>query len=379
MTTTTTTTTTDTTEAPEATPTPPPDAAELEEFSGHVAQYATAAINAVLVHLGDRLGLWKALAESGPADAATLAARAGVAERYLQEWLSAQAANGFATYDASTGEFSISPAQAAVLADEDSAHLFQGAFQMLPSMWKMLPAHEAAFRSGDGIAWGDWDGDFFDAQERFSRPLHTGLLVDVYLAAVPGLMATLEAGALVADVGCGYGTSTITLAQRFPASRFVGYDFHERSIGRAREAARRAGVEDRVRFETAASSTFPGEGYDLVLFCDSLHDLGDPVAAARRAALALAPGGMLVTLDPRAAGDSLAENLGDPLAGAFYAVSTLLCTPGALAQGAEAHGTLAGERALTEVLREAGFAHVVRVAPEAPMNMVLVASDGELA
>lgn len=368
-----------TTTTSESNPIPPPDPAELEEFSGHVGQYATAAINAVLVHLGDRLGLWKALADHGPTDAATLAASTGVAERYLREWLSAQVANGFAGYDASTEMFCLSPAQAAVLADEDSPFLFQGAFQMLPAMWRMLPAHEAAFRSGDGIAWGEWDGDFFDAEERFSRPFHTGLLVDVYLAAVPGLLATLEAGALVADAGCGYGTSTITLAQRFPASRFVGYDFHDPSIERAREAARRAGVEDRVRFETAALSSFPGDGFDLVLFCDSLHDLGDPVAAARHAREALGTGGVLVTLDPRAAGDSLAENIADPLAGAFYAVSTLLCTPGALAQGGQAHGTLAGERVLTEVLRDAGFDHVVRVAPDAPMNMVLVASDEEVA
>ncbi|MGH9136195.1 MAG: class I SAM-dependent methyltransferase [Acidimicrobiales bacterium] len=353
-----------------------PDPAALEAFTGHVAGQATAAVNAALVVLGDRLGIWKTLAGAGPLTLATLAERAGIAQPYLREWAGAQVANGYLAYDPVSETYELTVEAAAVLADEDSPSLFIGAFQLLPAMYAMLPALGDAFRTGDGVAWADRDPGMFDAEERFSRPFHNNLLTDVWLAAVPDLLDTLAAGATVADVGCGYGTSTIALARRFPQSRFVGFDFHDHSIARARDAARRAGVADRVSFEVADARSFPGDGYDLVLFCDSLHDMGDPVAAARHAHDVLAPGGRLVTLDPKAGGDSLAENLTDPFAATFYPVSTFICTPAALAQdGPMALGALAGERALRQVLVDGGFTDVERVAHDAPLNMVLVATN----
>lgn len=355
------------------------DPTALEAFTDHVAGQATAAINGALVVLGDKLGLWKALAGAGPLTSTALARRAGLDERYVREWAAAQSANGYVVHDAGTDTFELTTEAAAVLADEDSPMLFVGAFQFLPAMYAMLPALYDAFRTGEGIAWHDRDPAMFDAEERFSRPLHNHLLIDVWLAAVPGLLDTLATGATVADVGCGYGTSTIALAQRFPRSQFVGFDFHDHSIARARDASRRAGVSDHVRFEVADARSFPGDDYDLVLFCDSLHDMGDPVTAARNAHETLVAGGQLVTLDPKAAGDSLAENLTDPLASTFYPVSIFICTPAALAQhGPMALGALGGERALRQVLVDGGFTNVERVAPDAPFNMVLVATrDGD--
>lgn len=360
--------------APQAGAVLPPDG--LEAYAGLIGQQATSALNSLLVHLGDRLGLWKALAAGGPTSASRLATRTGLSERLLREWLSAQAANGLLSYEAEGDRFTLPPAGAAVLADEDSPALFIGAYQMLAVFYAAVPDLEQAFRTGSGYSYTRWADGLHDAEERFTRPFHHGLLVDVFLAGVPGLVAKLEGGATVADVGCGYGTSTVLLAERFPASRFVGFDIHDHAIARAREAASRAGVDSRVRFEVAAAADIGGDGYDLVLFCDSLHDMGHPVAAALRARQALAPGGMLVTLDPAAAGDSLAENLADPMAAAFYAVSTVLCTPAAMSQpGGHAYGAMAGERLLRDVLAQAGFDHVERFAPDAPLNMVLAASD----
>jgi 2-polyprenyl-3-methyl-5-hydroxy-6-metoxy-1,4-benzoquinol methylase len=364
-------TATDTTPpAPETTP--PLDPAALEAFMGHVGMHAGAAVNGLLVALGDQLGLWKAMAGAGPLTAAEVATRAGIAPRYAQEWLAAQAANGFLAYDPAGDTFLLSPEAAMVLADEDSPALMIAAFQGMAVVARLLPTLEAAFRSGDGIAWSDREVEFFDVQERFSRPLHRQFLVDAWLAAVPGLLDRLANGAKVADIGCGYGTSALLLAERFPASQLTGFDFHDHSIARARLAARQAGVADRVTFEIAGAADFPGAGYDLVLFTDSLHDLGDPVAAARHAKGALADDGIVVTLDP-AAGDSLAANLANPAAGIMYAVSTFLCTPTALAQpGGHALGAMAGSAAITKVLHDAGFTQVDQVA-DGPMNMVLVA------
>ena len=344
----------------------------LEAYAGFVAGQATAAMNAALVSLGDRLGLWKALRDAGPVTADELAARTGLARRYLQEWLSAQAANHFLGYDPTTDRFALSTEAAMVLADDDSAALMIAAFQGAAVVSKGLPTLEHAFRSGEGVAWHDFDAEFFDVQERFSRPFQRQFLVDVWLAGVPGLHEMLRRGANVADVGCGYGNSTILMAEAFPKSSFVGFDFHDHSIARARKAARHAGVANRVEFEMADAAGFPGEGYDAVMFIDSLHDMGDPVAVARHAREALRPGGVLVTADP-VAGDSLAENLANPMAGMMYAVSTFLCTPTAVAQhGPYSLGAMAGESAIRQVLIDAGFARVERVAPEAPMNMIIV-------
>lgn len=358
-------------------PTSPPadlDPGALEAFMGHASQHATAAVNAALVGLGDSLGLWKAMAGAGPVTPAELAVRAGVGERLLTEWLASQAANGFVTYHGDD-RFSLTTEAAMVLAHEDSPALMIGAFQGVAVLARSLPVIAQAFRAGSGVAWADHDPEFFDVQERFSRPLQRQFLVDAWLAGVPGLVERLRDGATVADVGCGYGTSTLLLAETFPESRFTGFDFHDHSIARARQAARLAGLSDRVAFEVADARSFPGDGYDLVLFVDSLHDMGDPVAAARHARSSLAPGGVLVTLDPVAA-DSLDENLANPMSALMYGISTFLCTPTALAQGGtHALGAQGGERAIRGVLTAAGFGDVRRVAPDAPMNMVLVARD----
>lgn len=336
------------------------------------------AVNAALVTLGDQLGLWKAMAGAGPLTVTALAERAGVTQRYLREWLSAMAASGFVGYDGATDTFELSDAGAAVLADEDSPALFIGPFQFLPLINHMLPALGDGFRSGAGFSWLDRDPEFCDAEERFTRPLHRGLLVGVWLASVPGLVDQLAAGASVADVGCGYGRSTIEMAKAFPNSTFVGFDFHDHSIVKAREAARVDGVDDRVSFEVADARSFPGTGYDLVLFCDSFHDMGDPVAAARHARAALAPGGRLVSLDPKAAGDTLAENLADPFAPMLYAVSCFICTPSAIAQdGPEVLGALAGEAAFRRLLADAGFFTIERHGHDAPLNMIMVATKDE--
>ena len=350
---------------------------------GHVAGHAAAALNGALVALGDQLGLWTAMAGAGPLTVDQLAERAQVDRRYLREWLAAQAANGMVVHrrdadlpaDPTAETFELTGAATAVLAAPDGPASLIAGFAMLPLLHRLLPALGAAFRTGDGVGWLEWDNELHDAEERFSRPFHLNFLVDVWLAGVPGLLDALVAGAKVADVGCGYGTSTILLAQRFPASTFVGYDFHDHSVARAREAARRAGVSDRVRFEVADAADLPGTDHDLVLFCDSLHDMGDPVGVARHARRGLAPGGRLVTLDPAVTGSSLAEHLADPFAALLYPVSTFICTPAALAQhGPRALGALAGEVGLRQVLSDAGFSRIDRV-PDTPVNMVLYTTD----
>ncbi len=352
-----------------------PDLAAVEAFTGHVAGHAAAALNSILVTLGDRLGLWRTMAGAGPLTADELAARTGLRPRYLAEWLASQAANGMVDYDAAADTFELTDAAAMVLADESSPFSLIAGFAMLPLLWKRLAGLASSFGGTSDEGWLDWDPEMHAAEERFTRPLHRNLLVDVWLSGVPELIRRLGDGASVADVGCGCGTSTITLAERFPTSRFVGFDFSDHAIAQAKVAAERAGVADRVTFEVADAATFPGDGYDLVLFCDSLHDMGDPVAAARHARTALASGGRLVTLDPAAAGDSLATNLVDPMAAIFYPVSTMICTASALAQdGPHALGALAGEAAMRRVLTDAGFAIVDRV-PDTPMNMVLFTTD----
>lgn len=347
------------------------DAAALDAFVGLAGMHLAVATNAMLVGLGDRLGIWKAMDGAGPVTPAELARRSQLSERYLREWLSAQAANGFVSHDPATGTFTLSTEGALVLAREDSPALLAGGFQGLTEFVGILPGLAQAFDTGDGIPWQDRDTGFFDVQERFSRPLQRQFLVDTWLAAVPGLVDRLQDGILVADIGCGYGTSTILLAQAFPNSTFRGFDFHDHSIAQARKAAAAAGVADRVAFEVADAQSFPGDGYGLVLYADSLHDMGNPVAAAAHAREVITDDGVIVTLDP-VAGDSLEENLANPMAGMFYAVSTFLCTPTAVAQhGTHALGAMAGERAIRQVLADAGFNTIERVVPEAPFNMVI--------
>jgi ubiquinone/menaquinone biosynthesis C-methylase UbiE len=350
------------------------DPTEVEAFLGHAMGQAAAALNSILVVLGDRLELWRTLATGGPVTVVELADRTEVEPRLLAEWTAAQAANGMLRYNAHDETFELTDPARLVLADEDNPFSIIAGFAMLPLLWDNLDSLTDAFRRGDTTGWRSWPDGLHAAEARFTRPLHRNLLVDVYLAGVPGLLDRLESGGRVADIGCGYGTSTLVLAERFPRSTFVGVDFHDHAIATARAAADDAGVTDRVTFEVADAATFPGNGFDLVLFCDSLHDLGDPVAAAHRAHDALAPGGWLVTLDPAAGGDSLAENLADPMAALLYPVSTMICTPSAVSQhGPHALGALGGEAAIRHVLTDAGFDDIGRV-PGTPMNMVLYAA-----
>lgn len=342
---------------------------KLHALLGLMVNELGAAQNAALVVLGDELGLYAALADRGPATSAELAQATGTHERYVREWLSAQAASGFVTWDADAERFHLSPEQRAVLADDDSVVNMVGGFQALRATWADQPRLLEAFRSGDGVSWTERCNCLFCGTDRFFRPGYRANLLPVWLPALDGVVEKLERGARVADVGCGHGSSTLIMAEAFPNSEFVGFDFHDGSIQEARAHAR--GLAN-VRFETARAQDFPGEGFDLVTLFDALHDMGDPVGAIRHIAGALAPGGKVMLVEPQA-GDALADNL-HPVGRIFYACSTNFCVPASLGQEVGAAlGAQAGEKKLAAVLREGGLANVRRAA-ENPFNMVLEAS-----
>jgi len=329
-----------------------------------------AALTTTMISLGDRLGLYRALA-LGPATPAELAARTGTLERYIREWLSANAAGGYVEYDPTSGRFSLSPEQQIALVDETSPYCILGGFETFAAASKAEAAIADRFRSGEGYSWGSHDPRLFEGVERFFRPGYAANLVSSWIPALDGVEAKLRAGAKVADVGCGHGASTIEMAKAFPASTFVGFDGHGPSIERATQAAREAGVADRVRFEVADAASFPGEGYDLVAHFDCLHDMGDPDGAARRVREALAPDGTWLIVEPFA-GDSLEDNI-NPIGRIFYAASTLICTPHALSEGgASPLGAQAGESGIRKVVEGAGFGRFRR-ATETPFNLVLEA------
>jgi SAM-dependent methyltransferase len=349
--------------------TPPPD--ELEEFVGRFVADLAAVAHAATVVLGDKLGLYRALADHGPATPTELARVTGCDERYLREWLLAQAASGYAHYDGATGEFRLDAAQAACLADDHAPTFLAGGMAVVSSLHRDEDAVREAFHSGAGVAWHDHHHDLFIGTERFFRPGYAANLVTSWIPAFDGLESALHVGTTVADVGCGHGSSTILMAEAYPASRFVGFDYHPGSIEVARQRAAEAGVADRVRFEVAAAADFPGDGYGLVCVFDALHDMGDPVAAARHIRDSLAPDGAFLLVEPNASDDP-AGNL--HVAGRiFYSASTFICTPASRAQGgptAACLGAQAGEARLRDVLGEAGFSSVRRAA-ETPFNMIL--------
>jgi SAM-dependent methyltransferase len=300
-----------------------------------------------------------------------LAKKTGLSERYVREWLSAQAAGGFVTYDAATKKFTLPPEQAFALAIEDSPVFLPGFFQVVSAVIKDVPKIEEAFRSGKGLGWHEHDHDLFHGTERFFRPNYRAHLIGEWIPALEGVEAKLKAGARVADVGCGLGTSTILMAQAFPRSTFIGFDYHDRSIELAREAAARAGVSDRVKFEIAAAKNFPGKDYDLVAFFDCLHDMGDPEGASRHVLQSIGRDGVWMIVEPFA-NDRLEDNL-NPIGRVFYSASTTLCTPASLSQEVGlALGAQAGEARLTAVLKAAGFKRV-RKAAQTPFNIVLEA------
>jgi SAM-dependent methyltransferase len=342
----------------------------IEEFAHKALGDVAGALTASLVVIGDKLGLFRALNE-GPATSAELADRTGTAERYVREWLNAQAASGYVEYDRTTGRYTLPPAHAACLTDEDSPACVLGAFQGMTAAMRANDKVIDGFRSGCGVGWHEHDPDLFVGVERFFRPGYNAHLVSEWIPALDGVREKLERGCRVADVGCGLGASTIIMAKAFPRSTFVGFDYHASSIERARERARAAGVDHRVHFEVAAAKAFPGDRYDLVAFFDCLHDMGDPVGAARHVRAALAPDGTWLLVEPYA-GDTVEENL-NPVGRLFYSVSTLVCTPASLAQEVGlALGAQAGEARLRGVLEQAGFSRIRR-ATATPFNLVIEA------
>ncbi|MEU8610875.1 class I SAM-dependent methyltransferase [Actinoplanes sp. NPDC048791] len=349
----------------------PIDQGRLEAFVGQAVLDMGAAISGLLLHIGDRLGLYKAMAGAGPITSATLAHRTGTAERYVREWLGNQAAGGYVVHHPADGTYELPPEQAMVVANEDSPVFLGGAFETIASCYADHDVFVNAFRTGAGVGWHEHDDRLFSGVLRFFRPGYAAHLVEQWLPTLDGVVDKLRSGASVADVGCGFGASTIIMAQAFERSSFVGFDIHQPSIDAAREAADRLGVSRRVRFDIAPAKDLPGHGYDLVCLFDTLHDMGDPVGGARRIRQALAPDGTLLLVEP-AAGDAVEDNL-NPVGRAYYGLSTVICTPGSLAQDVGLGlGAQAGERRLTAVLHEAGFTHVRR-ATETPFNIVLEA------
>jgi SAM-dependent methyltransferase len=349
----------------------PLDADKLMSFVFRAVDEVGATLNAALVVMGDRLGLYRALSGAGALTPAELAQRTGTAERYVREWLNAQAAGGYVEYEADSGRYSLPPEQEVALTDESSPAYLPGFFQLALGSVIDSPRITDAVRTGAGVGWHDHVHDVHEGCERFFRPSYNAHLLTEWLPALDGVVAKLEQGASVADVGCGHGASTILMGQAFPASRFTGFDYHDGSIATARERAEAAGLGDRVAFRTAPAASYSGSGYDLVTMFDCLHDMGDPAGAARHVRQSLAADGTWMIVEPRA-GDRVEENL-NPVGRAYYGFSTLLCTPSSLAQEVGlALGAQAGEARIREVVLGAGFSSFRRVA-ETPFNMVFEA------
>jgi len=351
--------------------TPVIDQGKLESFVMRAVGHLSSGYAGVLVSLGSKLGLYRAMAGAGPLSAGELAARTGCAERYVSEWLNAQAAGGYVVYHAVSATYELTPEQAMVLADEDSPVYVPHAWNVPASMWFDEPKAIEAFRTGQGVAWGEHDGRLCCGVAAFYRNAYRASLVSQWLPALDGVLARLEAGIEVADVGCGHGHSTLLMAQAFPQSRFRGFDTHAPSVDEARRNAADAGLAGRVRFEVARAADYPGAGYGLVCFFDTLHDMGDPVGAARHAAQALAPEGTVMLVEPFA-NDRVEDNL-SPVSRLYYAASTMLCCAHAIADGGTlVLGAQAGEARLAHVFRKAGFTRFRRAA-ETPFNLVLEA------
>jgi 2-polyprenyl-3-methyl-5-hydroxy-6-metoxy-1,4-benzoquinol methylase len=347
------------------------DEARLQETLGRVVTDMAAAWSVRLVYLGDKLGLYRAMAGAGPLTSAELAERTGTGERYVREWLCNQAASGYVDYDPATGSFVLTDEQAAIFADEQSPAFLPGLSQGLASTYRDEPTLTERFRTGEGVGWHEHDPELFHGTARLFKPGYVANVVSSWIPALDGVADKLARGASVVDVGCGHGISTIILAQAYPASRFVGYDYHEASIVQARKLAAEAGVGDRVRFDVAGAKDYSGSGYDLVTFFDCLHDMGDPVGAARHVRQTLADEGTWMIVEPFA-NDRLEDNA-NPVGRIFYAASTLICTGASLAQEVGlALGAQAGEAKLRSVVEQAGFTRLRR-ATETPFNLILEA------
>jgi SAM-dependent methyltransferase len=343
------------------------DQDKLNQFLGQVVSELGAAMNAALVLVGEKLGLYKAMAGAGALSPAELARKTSTDERYVREWLSAQAAGGYVTYDPATQKFTLPEEQAFALAVEDSPAYLPGAFHIVSAIMKDEPKLVEAFRTGEGVGWDEHDKCLFEGTEKFFRPNYAANLVSSWIPALDGIDQKLKQGGRVADVGCGHGASTILMAQAYPNSQFVGFDYHGPSVGWARRAAAKAGLKN-ATFEVAAAKDFHGAKYDFVAFFDCLHDMGDPQGAARHVLEMLSPGGAWMIVEPFAH-DHLEKNL-NPVGRVFYSASTMICTPASRAQEVGAClGAQAGEGRMREVVTSAGFKKFRRAA-ETPFNLV---------
>lgn len=346
------------------------DPAQEAELMSKLLTDVAAAAGLQMTHIGITSGLWKAMAGAGPQTPAELAVRSGVAEPYAREWLKHQAASGYVDYDPATELFELPPAAAAVLADSTRSGLVDGFATMLAAMARDNVLVTEAFRSGQGVGWHQRSAEHWRGMDAVTRAAVIPALVSEWIPAVDDLAQRLRTGAAVTDVGCGYGAVLIALAQAYPATRFTGFDYHDASIAQARKAAAAAGLTDRVTFEVADATSFPGTGSDLVLFVDTFHDIGDPVGALRNARRGLAEDGIVLLVE-FAAADRLEDNF-TALGRLLYASSALVCTPHAMSQGAgDPLGTAAGTARLTQVAHDAGFTRVHRGPVDAPMNLLL--------
>jgi SAM-dependent methyltransferase len=347
------------------------DEAKLEAFMGKAMSDMGAIISAPLMVIGEKLGLYRAMAHAGPLTSQEIAERSGASERYVREWLGNQAAGGYVTYDPQTERYVLPDEHALALADEDSPFYILGVYESIASLYADEERITEAFRTGGGMGWHEHDHRLFRGTERFFRPGYRAHLVSSWIPALDGVQQKLERGAKVADVGCGHGASTIIMAEAFPRSEFFGFDYHAASIARAQQAAEEAGVEDRITFAVASAKEYPGAGYDLVCVFDCLHDMGDPVGAAAHVLSTLDEDGTWMIVEPFA-GDRVEDNL-NPVGRVFYGASTVICTPASLSQEVGlALGAQAGEAQLTAVLEEGGFSRVRR-ATETPFNLILEA------
>jgi len=344
------------------------DQSKLDAFMGKAVADMGASMHSALIVIGDKLGLYKAMAGAGGLTSVELAARTNTAERYVREWLNANAASGYVIYDAATQRYELPPEQAFALTVMD----LPGAFHIISSCFKDEPKITQAFRTGEGVGWHEHDANLFFGTERFFRPNYEANLLNSWIPALEGVGEKLKSGAAVADVGCGHGASTLLMAKAFPKSRFYGFDYHSGSIEYARHVAGRDGLQDQVAFEVASSKSYPVNGrYDLVAFFDCLHDMGDPVGAAKHVLSTLKPDGTWMIVEPFA-NDRPEENH-NPVGRIFYSASTMICTPASLAQEVGAAlGAQAGEPRIREVVTAAGFTRFRRVA-ETPFNLVFEA------
>jgi 2-polyprenyl-3-methyl-5-hydroxy-6-metoxy-1,4-benzoquinol methylase len=347
------------------------DETKLNAFMQQAVGDMGAAIHSVLIMLGDRLGLFKAMGDSTALTPAELAKRTGTHERYVREWLNANAASGYVTYDAQTGTYTLPPEQALALAVENSPVYLPGAFQIISACFHDAQKIEEAFRTGKGVGWHEHHRDLFQGTERFFRPNYIANLTNSWIPALKGVEAKLRSGAKVADIGCGLGASTILMAKEYPNSKFFGFDYHDASIQMARETAMKAGVADRTTFEVATAKGFPGSDYDLIAFFDCLHDMGDPAGASAYVRSALKPDGTWMIVEPYA--EDATEANHNPIGRIFYSASTVLCVPASISQEVGAAlGAQAGETRLKSVITAGGFSQFRRAA-QTPFNLVFEA------